>query len=425
MKRRGNHEGTIYQRKDKSGKPIPNDWTGQVSIGFDPATGKPQRQTFYGKTRRDVADKIAQALHEQNIGTFIEPNKITLGEWLDIWLSTYKKMGTKGIRQQTLMSYEYHIRVYAKPTLGQTLLRQVQTQALQKLFNTMLENGRQKQQENGEPGLSRGTVAKTRKILRSALKQAVEEGLLVRNPADATKLPPDEDKKEVIPFTPEEAGKLLETARSNRMFAGYYLDIFAGLRRGEMLGLMWDDIDFTAKKFDINRELEEIKDEKTGKYYLDFLSPKTAKSRRTIPMTEDMIKVLKAHKARQNEEKLFFGKAYHDENLVFCSEDGKRIWPRNLHRQYTNLLKKASIEHKKPHVMRHTCASLLLEAGEDLKNIQELLGHSNIATTADIYSHIRNKTKKKALDKLNGIIKVNLTEQPAIKQRHPRKASVK
>ncbi len=207
------------------------------------------------------------------------------------------------------------------------------------------------------------------------------------------------------------------------MFAGYYLDMFAGLRRGEMLGLMWDDFDFTAKKFDINRELEEIKDEKTGKYYLDLQLPKTAKSQRTIPMTDDMVKVLKAHKARQNEEKLFFGKAYHDENLVFCSEDGKRIWPRNFNRQYAHLMKTAGIAYKKPHTMRHTCASLLLEAGEELKNVQEILGHSNIATTADIYSHVRNKTKKKALDKLGAIIKVDIAEQQPIKNR--RKATGK
>jgi integrase len=304
MKRRGNHEGTIYQRKDKNGKPIPNDWTGQVSIGFDPSTGKPKRQTFYGKTRREVADKIAQALHEQNIGTFIEPNKITLGEWLDTWLATYKKMGTKGIRRQTYMSYEYHIRVHIKPTLGQIPLRQLQTNTLQKLFNGMLESGRKNQHEDEDPGLSRGTVMKARKILKAALKQAVEEDLIAKNPVDATKLSPDEGKKEVVPFTPEEAEQFLSTARGSRIFAGYYLNMFAGLRRGEMLGLMWDDIDFKAGTLEIKRELEEVKDEKTGKYILDFQPPKTAKSRRTIPMTKDMVKVLKTHKAQQGHGKV-------------------------------------------------------------------------------------------------------------------------
>ena len=162
----------------------PSPTTGQVSIGFDPSTGKPKRQTFYGKTRREVADKIAQALHEQNIGTFIEPNKITLGEWLDTWLATYKKMGTKGIRRQTYMSYEYHIRVHIKPTLGQIPLRQLQTNTLQKLFNGMLESGRKNQHEDEDPGLSRGTVMKARKIVKAALKQAVDNDLIIKNPAD-------------------------------------------------------------------------------------------------------------------------------------------------------------------------------------------------------------------------------------------------
>lgn len=174
---------------------------------------------------------------------------------------------------------------------------------------------------------------------------------------------------------------------------------------------------------EIKRELVSIKDEKTGKYFLDFQPPKSLKSRRTIPMTKDMAKVLKTHKAQQNEDRLFFGEAYTNEDLVFCSEEGHRIWPRNFNRQYTNLLKSAGIEHKKPHAMRHTCASLLLEAGEELKNVQEILGHSKISVTADIYAHVLEKTKKKALDKMEKMIKVDLTEQPAIKRR--RKAAGK
>ncbi len=332
-------------------------------------------------------------------------------------------MGTKGIRPKTYVSYEYIIRVHIKPCLGQVLLRQLQTHELQKFFNGMLESGRQKQDENEEPGLSRATVEKTRTLIKASLNQAVEDGLLIRNAAKATKLPPDTEKKEVVPFTREEAGKFLSSIRSHRMFAAYYLDIFTGIRQGETLGLMWDDIDFEAGNFEIKRELSEFKDEKTGKYTLDFQPPKTPKSRRTIPMTDDIVKVLKSHKAAQNEEKLFFGKAYRNEDLVFCSEDGRRIWPCCFRQQYTSMLKSAGIAHKKPHTMRHTCASLLLEAGEELKNVQELLGHATLAMTADIYSHVLEKSKKKALDKLNGMIEVDLTEQLPVKWR--RKAAGK
>jgi integrase len=414
-KRRGNGEGCIYQRKDKNGKPIPCAYEGKVSIGFDPATGKPKRESFSGKSRREVADKIAEAQHALNTGTYIEPNKITLGEWLDNWMHDYMK---PNLRPTAYQVYEVNLRVHVKPHVGHIGLRALQASELQRLFNNLLTDGRATTEwdKKDNPGLSRGTVEKIRTIVKSALKQAVENDLIIKNPATSTKLPVME-KAEVVPFTSEEAGKLLETARSNRMFAGYYLDIFAGLRRGEMLGLMWSDFDWTAPNFEIKRELVAIKDDTTGKYYLDFQLPKTVKSQRTIPMTEDMVKVLKAHKARQAEEKLFFGKSYHNENLVFCSEDGKRIWPRNFNRQYTEILKKAGIEHKKPHTMRHTCASLLLEAGEELKNVQEILGHSKISTTADIYAHVLEKTKRKSLDKLSGIINVDLTAQPTTKLR--------
>lgn len=125
-------------------------------------------------------------------------------------------------------------------------------------------------------------------------------------------------------------------------------------------------------------------------------------------MTEDMVKALKSHKARQNEEKLFFGKSYHNENLVFCTEDGKRIWPRNFNRQYAALLKKAGVEYKKPHSMRHTFASRLIEDGEDLRNVQELLGHTMLSTTADIYSHVTERTKKKVMDRMSGLLDIQI-----------------
>lgn len=409
-KRRGNNEGTIRKRADGR-------WESRITIGTNPATGKPKYQYFYGKTRAEAAQKMTEALHELNIGAYIEPNKITLGEWLDTWLQVYKK----GTRPATRSTYEYIIRCHIVPTLGKELLRQLQPHQLQKFFNDLLENGRvQKKKDEDEDeqlqGLSRATVEKIRTTVKAALSQAVEDGLLHKNPAKSTRLPEEIEKKEVVPFTGEEAEKFLNSIKGHRMFAAYYVDFFAGLRRGETLGLMWDDVDFEGKTIKIKRELVAAKIEKTEKgkkiekYCLIFQPPKTKKSERTIPMTGDMVKVLKAHKAKQNEEKLFFGAAYHNENLVFCSEDGKRIWPRHFNRQYTALLKKAGLEHKKPHTMRHTCASLLLEAGEELKVVQEILGHSRIATTADIYSHLTEKTMEKSLDKMSEMIKIDLPE---------------
>lgn len=406
--RRGNNEGMIRDRADGRKE-------ARVTVGYDPETGKPKFQYFYGQTRQEVSEKMTKALHEMNIGARLDASKVTLGEWLERWLHDYMKLI---LRPTAYQVYEVNLRLHVKPYVSHITLKALQAADLQRLFNNLLKDGRAATEwdKDANPGLSLETVSKIRTIVKSALKQAVDNDLIIKNPTSATRLPLAE-RKEVIPFTEEEAEQFLSAARSNRIFAGYYLDMFAGLRRGEMLGLKWDDIDFKAGNFEIKRELVSFKDEKTGKYILDFQPPKTAKSRRTIPMTEDMVKVLKSHRARQAEERLFYGAAYHDENLVFCTEDGHRIWPRNFNRQYACLLKSAGIAYKKPHTMRHTCASLLLEAGEELKNVQEILGHSKIAVTADIYAHVLEKTKKKALDKLNGIIKVDLTDVPVKRHR--------
>ena len=257
------------------------------------------------------------------------------------------------------------------------------------------------------PGLSRRTVEYIRTITKEALTQAVHNNLILKNPVDGTTLPP-KIKKEVVPYSKEESEQFLNSITGHRLFAAYYLAFYTGLRKGEIIGLMWPDIDLNAGNFEVQRELVCIKNMDTGKQYLDFQLPKTPKSQRIIPLTDELVKVLKSHKAKQNEERLFIGKEYHDENLVFCSEAGQRIWPRNFDRQYRSLLKQAGVDHKKFHTTRHTFASLLIEAGEDIRNVQELLGHAVLSTTSDIYSHVMEKTKRKAVEKMSGLLNVKV-----------------
>lgn len=389
--RRGKGEGSIYQR-EKDGL-----WIGQITIGYG-VDGKQKRKTFTGKTRDEVQQKIYEAVHQQYTGTFIATDKVTVGEWLDNWLEVHKK---EQLRPTTYESYEMLLRVHVKPVIGGIKLQKLQITNLQKMFNDFYRKGH----KNGG-GLSDRTIKYIHTILKAALQQAVNEQLILRNPADFVTLR-SVNRPEVEPLTQEEANKFLGMLKNHRNFAAYYLAIMTGMRRGEILGLRWKDIDFKTGTLKINQCLVQVKDEK-GKYVRTFQPPKTQKSQRTIPLTDDIIKVLKAHKVRQNEEKMKNRKTYEDNGLVFCSEEGKPLWPRNFIRQYSKLLKDAGIPHRKFHALRHTCATLLLEAGEELKNVQELLGHEKISTTADIYTKALDSAKRKAISKMQSIINIGV-----------------
>lgn len=388
---RGHGEGTLRKRKDGR-------WEGRLITGYD-EKGKPKFRYFYGKRQKDVIAKMDTIKAELNFGTYIEPHKVTFGEWLDLWLDTYKK---DNIRPSTYTNYEGQIRLHLRPHLGNILLKDLQTNQIQQLFNWMFREGKSKK---GEPpaGMSRKTIELTRIIASAALDKAVEDDLILKNPCKGTTLP-QEEPQEVEPFTREEALRILETVKDDRLYAIYFLMFGAGLRRGEALGLKWRDINFKESKMHIKRSLREQKDDETGKYLLKFSPPKSKKSRRTIPLTPELVAVLKAHKAKQAEEKLFFGEEYHNEDLVFCKENGERIWPRCFHRHYTDSLKATGVSHKKPHTMRHTFCTLLIEEGEDLRIVQELAGHASLAITAGIYVHVLERTKKKAVTKLSSIL---------------------
>ncbi len=174
--------------------------------------------------------------------------------------------------------------------------------------------------------------------------------------------------------------------------------------------MKWEDLkleDINNATLTVNKSLVEYQDADTGATKIEFHEPKTAKSKRTIPLIPSVVNELKGHKARQAQEKLFLGSSYNNEGLVFCTEDGKRLYPSNFSRTYRRILTNAELPYKKLHSLRHTFVSLLAESGEDIKTIQELVGHAKISTTADIYTHVFEKTKRKAVNNLENILRVD------------------
>ncbi|KYH31125.1 site-specific integrase [Neomoorella mulderi] len=390
-KRRGNGEGTISKRKDGR-------WEGKVTIEYDPVNGKTKRLTFYGRTRQEVAEKITKALAEIQHGTFVKPTGETLGEWLDIWFANYVK---PRVRPTTRDNYEATIRKHIKPYIGDQKLGQLLPSHLQALYNRKLAEG-----------LSGRTVRLIHTVLHAALKQAVKEGLAVRNVAEATS-PPRWEKKEMRVLSPEEQNRLLEALESHRLYAAFLLDMATGLRRGELLGLKWEDIDLKQGLIHVKRTLVRVKAENGPvKTALVFQEPKTAHGRRTIPIPESILPELKAHKKRQAQEKLIMGQNYQDNGLVFCGIDGRPLDPSSFGDHFAKLAKKAGIEEASMHTLRHTFATRLLELNEHPKIVQELLGHSTITMTLDTYSHVSPELKKQAAAKLDGLFKPKKKSSP-------------
>ncbi len=383
-KRRGNGEGSIYKRPDGIR-------VGQVSVGYDPATGKLKRKSFYGKTRKEVADKMAQALQEVRNGTYIEPAQTTFGEWLDKWLTGYKK---GQLKPTTYQGYETLINVHIKPALGKIPMAKLQAHMIQSFYNEKLSAGR----ADGKGGLSTRMVRYLHAVIRQALQQAVKEGLLARNVADATS-PPTVKNKQMRPLAENELLTFFETARKDRLFAAYVLAATTGLRRGELLGLCWDCVDLEHGVITVQRQLLPLKDGLSLEE-----TTKSRSGRRSVTLTDDAIRELKAYRKRQAQEKLLLGEAYQDNGLVFCKEDGSPIDPREFTKRFQRHLTKAGLPKVRLHDLRHTHASLLLARGVHPKVVQERLGHSSITMTLDLYSHLVPGLQEAAAATLNGLL---------------------
>jgi integrase len=374
-KKRGNGEGSISKRKDGT-------WCAVITVGRKP-DGKLKQKFFYGKTRQEVAEKLNKALNELRQGTFVEATAVTVESWLKTWLEEYKR---PKVRLTTFESYRIMAESHIIPAVGHIKLKDLRPEHLQHLYNEKLKTG-----------LSPRTVRYIHLVIHSALKQAVKNQLVARNVSEATELPAD-NKKEARALTMEEMDRFLNALESDRLKAAFITLLGTGLRRGELLALKWDNVNLKEGTIAVKENLAWI-----AKKGFVFQPPKTEKSKRVVPLPDDVLAELKKHKARQAEEKLKLGESYQDNGLVFCTEIGTPIIPRNFERKFKLLLKKADLTGIKLHSLRHTYATRLLELGENLKVVQELLGHSRISVTADIYSHVSPELKRGAAAKLNGL----------------------
>jgi integrase len=373
MGRRGNGEGSISRRKD--GLYMAR-YTVQTEIG-------PKRKTIYAKTRKEVADKLADALANRDKGIVFDAGALTLGAYMDRWLYDSVR-GT--VRQRTWERYEQLTRVHIIPTLGRVKLKNITPTHVRALHREKLD-----------AGLAPRTVNYVHVTLSKALKDAVVDGLIPRNAA-AVVTTPRPIKTEIKPLSPGQAKTLLEAVHGDRFEAAYVLALHCGLRLGEILELRWLDVDLESGTVQVRRTLSEAR---AG---YRFEPPKNGKGR-SVRLTSRAVQALRDHLERQLQEIDRLGDLYSDQGLVFPSQAGTPMNARNLTaRSFKPLLTRAGLPDIRFHDLRHTFATIMLQNGEHPKVVQEMLGHATIAITMDTYSHVLPNMQRDAVARLGTLL---------------------
>lgn len=380
--RRGNNEGTITRRKDGI-------WAGAVAVGRN-NDGTTNRKWFYGSTRKEVSEKMQGVLLSVQKSEYFEQSGMSYGDWLDVWLKDYKRIILK---QTTYDSYETNIRYHLKPKMGGMKVKDIKTMDIQRFINDIYANGS-----------STALLRKLKNLVHGSLKQAVINQMISKNVCEGVILP-RHVQKEVRALNREEEKNFLESIQGDRLATAFKLDLASGLRMGELLALNWKNIDLEGGIIKVRATLVRLIDRspnapKKNKYIIDN-STKTASGRRQIPIPKAAVKMLEEYKIMQQEEKNKSKGLYKDDGLVFCTELGNRLIPRNVERSFVRLAEKAGINGKNKHVLRHSYATRLFENGVPAKTVSELLGHKNVSHTLDVYTHVMPETKSEAVKALD------------------------
>ena len=384
-KRRRNGEGSICKRKDGR-------YQCQAIVGISD-DGKVKRKTLYGKNESEVIDKLNQLLIQVKQNSYIEPTKMTLSEWLNKWMTNYKKLTLK---RTTWELYNILIEKHIKPEIGGIKLSKLQTGHIQGLYSKKSQEG--SRADNRPGSLSPKSIRHIHTVIRSALEQALRERLISINPADAAVLPRNY-RKEMKILDIQGITKFLSAAKGSRYYTAFLLILATGLRRGEALGLRWKDIDLQKGVINVKQQLVRVK----GGFMFSDL--KTELSRRMVAIDDDIVQELKEHMESQMLERQKNHQIYEKNDLVFCSEIGKPIPPRNFVRYFKAILKKAGLDEIRLHDLRHTYATMVLGQGISHKTLQENLGHYSASFTIEMYGHNTQDMKRDAAEKVGSLLK--------------------
>lgn len=370
--------GTIRKRSDGR-------WEARYSLGFDPKTGKQLQKSIYGKTQGEVRKKLSAVVVQIDNGTYMEPSNVRLGAWLDLWFQDY----TGNLKPATKSAYGEHIRVHIKPYLGDIMMVSLTTQMIQRVYNML----------QFEKHLSPKSIKNIHGVFHKAIEQAIKMGYIKQNPLDAVVLPRVK-KRQIQTMEDTDMTAFLEAIKGHPYENVLFVTVFTGLRQGEVLGLTWDCVDFERGTLLINKQHNKAKGEK--EYHFSSLKNDRI---RMLTVADDVMDVLRRQKALQAQWAELLGEEFHnDDNLVFTNEYGRFIANQAVYRNYKKIMEKIGLGSMRFHDLRHTYAVNSLKAGDDIKTVQENLGHATAAFTLGTYAHATIGMKRESAKRMEQYI---------------------
>ncbi|MHB8827133.1 MAG: site-specific integrase [Acidimicrobiales bacterium] len=376
MTRRGNSEGSIYQRSS-DGR-----WLGAATVGLDPA-GRPIRRTVSAKTRAEVVRKLKVLSREIDDGLVTAERAPTLEVLFERW---FVDVMAREVVRSTIDNYRSIVKFHILPTLGRKKVDELTVAEVDRLLAAKIASG-----------LSPSTVHRIRAVLSQCLDQGIRWGVTPRNVARLSRSP-KLIRPEGRTLSPEQARGLLASLRGHRNEALYTLMLSTGMRRGEALGLKWGDVDLEGGVVRIRRSL------KREGGHIVTADTKTLKSRRAVNLPEPVVELLARHRDQQEKQRVDLGAAWVETEFVFTSSIGTPIDPRNLYRDFQKVCESAGLSYWHPHELRHSAASLMLANGVKLQVVSQVLGHSSIRMTADVYGHILDPDREQAAKAMAAVL---------------------
>ena len=341
-----------------------------------------KRKTVYGNTWEECDEKRQELVRRDRQGIPTPSRSAKLSEWLPFWLDEYIRPNRK---RTTYIKYEMHVRLYLVPLLGSRRLESLTTANVRQMLSKVTAQS------------SAATAKEAHRVLRTAITAACRDELISRNVVQLVPAPRVESR-ELHPWSLEETLTFLEAARTDPLYAAFVLAVALGMRRGEILGLQWRDVDLDRRTLTVRTTLH-----RGGKeLYLDTTKNRRA---RVIPIPLMCVAPLRWQRLRQAERRAAAGKDWHESDHVFTTRSGRPIEPRNLYRSFLRIAESAGLPQVRLHDTRHGCASLLFAAGVAPRTVMEILGHSQIAVTMNVYTHVSDGDRREAMGHMDRLLK--------------------